>query len=339
MISRLLVAIALVLGVVMLAPFSHAAGVSVESATRQQTEEARAAYAAAKKSYDQNKLEEALLGFTRSYDIVASPNSHLMVARTQADLGRVVEAYHEANATVAEAEAAAKTSLKYSKTLQTARALVTELRQKVGLLTVTIAGGTTVPASATLTVEDSNSSSASGRVIVSDVSKPIVVAPGRVRVTLENDNGSASAEAEIAGGGEAAVALDVPEPKPVPVPPPVPEEPVTPPVEPSNSVRIAAFAAGGVGVAGIVVFAALGALSIDRFDDLEDTCRAGSCPAGSEETIDDGKRFQVGANIGLCIGIGGVIAAVTLFLYDADDTSTGVQVVPVPDGVGIGGRF
>lgn len=306
-----------------------AAGVPVDAATPQQTEQARAAYAAAKKSYDAGKLDAALIGFMKSYEIVASPNSHLMVARTLADLGRYLEAYRESTLTVKEAEHAAERSPKYKKTLETARAQVIELRQKVGFLKIAIAGGQALPENATVEVGDR---------LVRDIGEPIVVAPGPIRVRLTNEHGSDLAEAEVLGGGEASVLLEIPEP--AAPPPPLPRPPPAPLPPPQTNVpRVMAFVSGGVGAAGLLVFGVLGGLSLNRFDDLEGSCLNGTCPEGSQDAIDEGKTFQVGANIGLCVGIGGVIAAVALFLYDAEESGAAIEVAPVPHGVGIGGRF
>src|SRR5258708_21299079 len=45
--------------------------------------------------YKAGRLLEALAAFRASYDMVASPNSHLMIARTLRDKGAIAQAYAE----------------------------------------------------------------------------------------------------------------------------------------------------------------------------------------------------------------------------------------------------
>src|SRR4051812_28705663 len=73
------------------------------SAEKDQRAAAQKTFAAGSNLYDAHHYEEALAAFKASYQIVASPNSRLMVARCLRDLARNAEAYREYDAVVAEA--------------------------------------------------------------------------------------------------------------------------------------------------------------------------------------------------------------------------------------------
>src|SRR2546423_461561 len=72
--------------------------------------------------YRAGRLVAALAAFRASYELVPSPNSHLMVARALRDRGELVEAYAEYDKLVVEADAAAATDTKYDASAQAARA-------------------------------------------------------------------------------------------------------------------------------------------------------------------------------------------------------------------------
>src|SRR5262245_30689725 len=116
----------------MLAPASFAQGVKPEQATEQQKENARKYFTTAMDAYNDKRFEEALDGFKKSYEEVASPNSHLMVARALRSMGRMAEAYDEFQSVIAEAEAAAKGDKKYEQSATAARTDLAGLESEVG---------------------------------------------------------------------------------------------------------------------------------------------------------------------------------------------------------------
>ena len=123
------------------AGIAHAGGVGVDQASKAQLDAARTPYLEAKKAFDAGDFETAARGFQESYDVVASPNSHLMWAKALDKLGRVAKAYRTAKAVVPEAEAAASKDKKYERTAEDARALMESLRGRVGYLTVRLPAG------------------------------------------------------------------------------------------------------------------------------------------------------------------------------------------------------
>ena len=114
---------------------SWAAGASVDEADWRQRAEANRRFRQGKNAFDAGKYEAALKGFRRSYNIVASPNSHLMIARSMIKLGRKLEAYSELDAVIVEAEAA-KNKKKYGKTAEAARGEQEQLESELAFVTV-----------------------------------------------------------------------------------------------------------------------------------------------------------------------------------------------------------
>src|SRR5262249_44144725 len=143
------------------------------------------------------KHEEALAAFKDSYNAVASPNPHLMIARELVELNRLEEAYAENEKIVPEAEAAASKDKKYNQTATQAKSEMNDLKSKLGSVKISIRGGG----------KEGDKVSVRGREI-SDWSRPIVVAPGTVKVELVSPGSpDASQEVQVTAGSEASVEL------------------------------------------------------------------------------------------------------------------------------------
>src|SRR4030095_6450156 len=72
-----------------------AGGVLPADASEQQKRSAQSAYKDGAGFLDEGDLERALEAYRRSYDTVASPNSHLMIARVLVLRGDLVAGYLE----------------------------------------------------------------------------------------------------------------------------------------------------------------------------------------------------------------------------------------------------
>jgi hypothetical protein len=287
-----------------------AQGVPVDQATEEQKAAARENFTKGKEAFDAKKYDEALVALRASYDVVASPNSRILIAQCLDGLGKPAEAFAEADAVATQAQAAAATDAKYEETAKAAVALRDALRTKVGLVTVRITG--TPAPDATLNV--------GGRDIPrAEWERPIAVTPGAVTVTL---SGSPSQQADVAAGAEASVEVGA---APPPPPPPPPDDEVE--VSSSdnwfmqNRLPIG-IAAGGVGVAGMLLFGIFGGMASSTYSDLEDQCTNGACPADLEGDADDGRTYQTVANVSLVIGIVGVAAGAGLIVWDLLDPVT-----------------
>jgi hypothetical protein len=311
---------------------AHAQGVAVDQANKAQLDAARTPYIDAKKAFDAGDFESAARGFRASYDVVASPNSHLMLAKSLEQLGRLSDAYRAAKAVVPEAEAAAAQDDKYARTAEDARALMESLRGKVGYLTVRLPSGQ----SGTVTVE--------GRQLApNELSEPVLVDPGPVAVSFDTPDGPDARTITLGPGGTGLVDFGASDPSAPPPPDPIDEDGEGFQIHAPRAVGIGLAATG---VAGMVIFGVFGSMTSSKFSDLEDMCSAdGVCPADAQDTLDDGKTFQTVANVGLVVGITGLIAGTTLFLLepeivsDDDGASASLKLTVGPGALGVKGSF
>jgi hypothetical protein len=153
-------------------------------------------------AFDKNDLEQALKGFQDSYGIVRSPNSHFMVARTLARLGRNVEAYNELNATIAEADGLGD---KYEDTVHAAYAKLDEIKPRISFVVVTVANapkGTRVAAGDEPIDEKK-------------LGKPVAVLPGETVITAivpGQPKRTQKVTIEPGATGEARIDLSTPPP-------------------------------------------------------------------------------------------------------------------------------
>jgi hypothetical protein len=280
-----------------------AAGVPVSEATAEQKAGASDAYKRGRSAYDQGLFDDALAAFQESYDTVASPNAHLMIATTLIQLGRKGEAYEALDAVIAEAEQAAAADPKYSKTADGARTKQQEIAGDVG--TITVLGVDQAPPGAALTVN--------GREIPqSRWSSPISVNAGMVDVSLTGEpaktvdvgpGGRATVDfgaSEMGGDGEMSIDSEGGYSGP--------------------DRMLITYIAGGVGVAGLISFGVFGGLAKSKYDSLEDSCpNKVDCPLELESDADSGKTFQIVANVSLGVGIAGVAVAAGFLTWELLD--------------------
>ncbi|HEX7672233.1 MAG TPA: hypothetical protein VF395_21705, partial [Polyangiaceae bacterium] len=155
---------------------AHAGSKSVDEATAQEKKEAGATYANALADFDKNRFDEALAGFRESYGHVRSPNSHFMIARTLAKLGRNAEAYTELDAVITEADALGE---RYSDTTHAAREKREEIRPRVALITINVAHA-----------KKGTMYSVAGDVVDPDrLGKPMALLPGETKVVVTPPGG------------------------------------------------------------------------------------------------------------------------------------------------------
>jgi hypothetical protein len=319
----------------------HAQGTPVENADEAQKIQAQEKFMEGKRAFDSNDFETALTAFKASYDVVASPNAHLMVARTLEGLGRKVEAYREAKATLEEAERAAGINPKYQQTVSAAQDRLAALRAKVAIITVNVVGAP----------DDAGLSVAGSPIERSQWGTPVAAPPGPIKVVLASSQGNAVREVRIEAGGQDALTLRADEPAAAPVPA-MGETPMDEP-EPDEdgddsgaNLRLAAYVSGGVGALGLVTFAIFGAMHASKHGDLEDSCPGGVCPPDRQGDIDDGQTFQTVANVGFAVGMVGLAAGTTLFIlsqpeltFSAKLGESGPNLAVGPGSVTVKGSF
>ena len=285
---------------------ARAEGGPVDAAAAPDKVEAREKYKRAKTDFEAKRFEPALKGFRESYAVLPSPNSHLMIANTLAELGRSTEAYLEARHVRAEAKAAAAADPKYEQTAAAAELTMNRMRPKIGLLTVQIDAS---EPSASLVV-------AGHPVERAEWSEPVPVEPGSVSVALSRSSGETRRDVQVAAGADETVDLRAPAPA-APQPGAEEEEPSGGasfnPFDGGPNQRIVSYVVGGLGAASLITFAILGGMHLSKYNDLKDKCTEGRCPADLESEANKGRGYQTGANVTLGLGLGLLAVGATLF--------------------------
>lgn len=310
-------------------PPALAAGTPVEEATGTQKATAQEAFNRGDEAFDVQDYEAALEHYQQSFDIVASPNSQLMVARSLVELGRLDEAYAEYGKVITSAEGTDDYEVAYETATKERAALTSRLAW------VTIERGN-VPEGAQLEVGERVRESTT-------FGQSIPVNPGKTMIRATTPAGEeAVIELHLAAGRRRKVILQLgqrevvgtparPEKDTAPAEDQLSDDATKPPSIPASSSSAPnlepwAYVAGGVGVAGMATFATFGIMSGDRYAALEEACTAGQCPPASQSDIDEGKQFQTLANVGFGVGLAGIGTGVFLYVLDMNQKEAPVAV-------------
>ena len=327
-----LAALAIGLMTVSSASRALAEGASLDAASKEQNLAAQKAFEAADVLYDAKHFAEALAAFRASHDVVKSPNTRLMIARSLRELGRLGEAYAEAKAALAEAEAVSERHSRYAETAKAAREDLKGLEARVGFLKVDLGKvADTEGLSAKIGERSFDAMALGNPVAVTPGSTPIVVTVGdktfRREVSVEpGSTQTVSVDFAPARSMDSGDKAETMPPEPAPK---TPENAVH--VGPDSSMRTWAYVAGGVGAAGFLTFGVFGLLNNSSFSGLEEDCPNGRCPPGRNDDIDAGRRYQLIANVGLGVGIVGLAAGTTLFLLGSSGSErpqTALRIAP-----------
>lgn len=265
---------------------------------------AEANFEAGQKLFDAGRLDEARELFLKAYAVSKSPNARLMIARCLTGLGRLGEAHDEMEATLREATARAETDARYVPTRDAAASELALLDRRLGKLTVVImdfAVGTEVTING-------------ARLPPERIGYPVPVKPGKIIVRVAPPAGAAidpiEREVTIGPGEVQTVAVSVPRPVAV-------EKVVVVAPEPTiGPLRGAGIGVATVGVVGMAVFAGAGLASNGKFNSLAQSCSFMRCtnPADAS-TVDSGKTLDTVANVGLGVGIVGIVGGVAMIVF------------------------
>ncbi len=305
----------------------------VETAAGEQKRAAQKMFEAADGLYESGRFDEAAQAFRASYELVASPNSRLMIARSLRELQRYDEAYKEYQGTIADAEASGG---RYPETLSAARAEADALS---GQMAYVVVDASPEDATAELIVN--------GKAVKWTAGERIAVRASKVDIEFRFPNGQNHRESLDLKAGETRKLTAKAGPAPAPASPPIAKvEASTPSANPqpeshSNGLRTAAYVAGGVGALGLVSFGVFGYLDRSAYSDLKSKCSGSTCPPAQSNDIDAGRRYQLIANIGLGVAAVGVATATTLFLVSSPGKSRERKVTLQlgPGSVFVRGKF
>jgi hypothetical protein len=272
-------------------------GVPVAEATDDQKTQAADAFKQGRSSFDDRRFVDALSAFRKSYGVVASPNTHLMIAHTLRELGRAAEAYDEFAAVAEEAQRAAKADPKYEEAVKLALEEQQLLREKVGLVTLEVVGA-----------DPDASLSVGGRKIPRENwGKPVAVDPGTATFLLTTTDKPVVRELEVTPGGDHRLRIDA-SAKTEPQPVPDGDERI----QWLTPLRIASYAVAGAGIASFAVAGGLGGAALSKHNELEDACGDLPCP-DRQDDIDQGRTLQTASNAMIVVGAVLVAGGVALW--------------------------
>jgi hypothetical protein len=319
------------LGVLLASP-ARAEGVKVAAASPAQKRDAEKKFAEGKKLFEKGKFDQAVERFRASHDSVADAKASLMLATALRNTGDLLTARAEYQRARAEAEDAVRTDEKYRSTLTKVRESMDELDGVLGRLSIQLVHA---PAGTEVMVDGD-------RVPLAKLAEPVFVAPGSVTVEATAPDGTVARRvASVNAGQSATVELPFPHHEaPAELPDKEPaaprEEAQAPPPSGGRKDHTLAFVAGGVGIAGIATFAVFGVLANSKFDQLESDCPGGHCTPDHDSDIAAGKRFQTVANVGLGIGIAGVVTSAALFVFGGGSDPEAPKSASARVGIGFG---
>jgi hypothetical protein len=268
-------------------------------------DEARGHFAEGSAHYQAKRYAEALASLGRSYKLVESPNTELLLARSMRALGRGGEAL--ASFEHAEADArrrVAQGETKYAPTADAAAQEASKLRSELGTVKIHVAR----PSGSAVQVN--------GRPLALSPSgdATVVHEPGTISVVFREASGAVQRQSVTVLAGS-SVQLDFAGEA---VPPPGALNDPPPPVEdkPSGGTPWtvpAAWVAGGVTLAGLGTFIGFGLSSQSTYDDLVKRCGPADCGAAERAEAESGRGAQTLANVGLGVGIVAAVAT-TVFV-------------------------
>ncbi len=304
---------------------AQAQGAPVDQATEEQKAAAREAFAEARQAFVAGNHSDALRAFRASYDIVASPNAHLMIANTLHELGDHAAAHDEFVKVVDEADEMAVMDPKYTQTAENARQKLAELTPLIGRLRIEVEDA-----------DDSTTLQVAGQTIErARWGQPITVEPGTVSVKLSAAVGDEVQEVAVTAGETTSITISAAGSSGADA-----EQ-----GDGSGSgdlQRTFAYVAGGLGAVALINTAIFGGMALSNHNDIEDTCGLAYCPERQDD-IDSGQTYQTVSNVMLVVGLVGVSAGVVLYFTSPSEPDQEAAWLPAlkvgPASVSLQGRF
>jgi hypothetical protein len=314
---------------------AEAAGVSVESASHTELDAAKVPYQDGVKAMDEGQYSAAVDKFRESYNIVASPNSQLMLGRALMKVNRLTDAYHELADATARATDLAASQPKYQKTAESAKHDLDELKLELAFVTV-IPGAEVVVGGRKLSSADWGKPQPMmpGRTTIEIVSsdgrtreKNIRLDPGETKVLTADFSSTSTratrsktgdqAEAEESSNGNGGRSSG-----------------------PLTSRRNLGYIVGGVGVVGALSFVGLQVSASSTFGD-PDNCVSNSTCKRADVQNGEKKGTMIGASYAMLgIGVVGLGIGAYLLLTDSPEPAAKTAAIGLgPGSVSVAGTF
>ena len=312
-------------------------------AAHAQTQEAVAAahFNKGRELFIDGKFAEALAEFRAASEVFESPNTRLYIGRCDRELGHPAAAYIELERAASEAADRSASDPRYQTTHDAATHEASALEGKLARVKVLAPAG--LPPGTSITVNGADVGTAAVGVAAPIDPGPIEVvakAPGYLAVTKSAHAAAGeSVEIKIQLEKEPATATTATPTSTTPTTTTTTvathEPPPPPPPKVGHGLRNAGFVIGGIGIAGMGVFAAFAALAQTRFDQLKNQCAGGPCDASFGSQIDEGQTFQNIANVALAAGGTAILTGAIMIVAGVSTehkTPVGASVAPLPGG-------
>jgi hypothetical protein len=301
------------------------AGAQANKAAKQNEKKARASFNAAVEKFDAGDFEGAVGLFREAYTLNPSWKLLYNIGQCEAARKRYGEALDVFEQYLSEGGDEVPADRREEVIAELKR-----LREMVGMIEIAAPDGAAV--------------------LVDGVPRGAAPLPGRIRVAAGVDHavrieldGAVLVDRSVrVGGGEELLVEAKPEPEapaPVVAPAPAPAPADDGIAERNRKLRIAGWAAIGVGGAAVVAGVVTGALALSANRSVEDSCPGGECPAGQADEVDGRDRLARGTDVllfaGAAIAATGVVL-VAVFREKETSAEPAVAVAPVivPNGGG-----
>jgi hypothetical protein len=305
----------------------QAAGVAVADASPAELNEAKGPYSEGVKAMSAGRFEDAVDRFKRSYDIVASPNSRLMLGRALVKVNRLVEAYRVFEETMTQATELAATQKKYQKTAESAKRELDDLKSELAF--VTVIPGTEV-------------SLGGQRLTAAQWGRPQPVMPGRVTVEIKSADGRArEKELTLEPGLTRVLTADLAATGAYRTKPSkTAEKEAYDEAEESSTAKSAGafsrkqvgYVAGGVGALGVVSFIGLTIMAESIFGDVASDCEGAVCSKADLTNSESKGTLRGMSYVSLVVGLAGLGTGGYLLLTDKKSSSSGTTALHLGPG-------
>jgi tetratricopeptide (TPR) repeat protein len=296
------------------------------------TAEQKERFTAASQLYKQGRIEQALGSFEQVFESTRSPNAGLYVGHCLVKLTRYVEAYDAFSTTLK--EIGKQEGDEYEATREAALAQLSWLTVRVTKLVITVSS---LPPDLAVRVDGST-------LDPSGLGRELILLPGPHRIEASAPSVQpVTREIEATAGETRIITLWFEKVASVPPPPPLPSSTPAPARRGDEHQPImvfSGFAAAGAGTAGLALFAIAGLAAKNAYDNLARECRPGACSdLEHRDRISNGKTHQRLANIGLGVGVAGLLAGATLLYFGySGSAERGVAVELEPHAARVGYR-
>jgi hypothetical protein len=264
--------------------------------------------------YDKGDFEKARDLFHRAYSLVPAPTIALYEGRSLAKLGRLVQA-QEAYLRAVRTPISADSPEPFRKAVHEAESEETALEPRIPKVTLVVAGpGAEGPELSVSVDGEPTKAELLGVEMPINPGPHVILAAAKggeqARVAFSiNEREVKSVDVKVP-----AAKLDAP-PKVVVTRPPAPP-PDKPVASRSTWQKPAAFAAGGLGIAGLATGIITGSMAASRYSDAKSECPNRRCVEGSagQDKLDSFRSLRTVSTIGYIVGGVGLAASVTLFV-------------------------